>query len=705
MTLLSVRPRGPRSGPSRPLSTKRRPTNNSLSISSDVIELTDSESDEERLVTKELSRHTAKSGQFLSRKQSTTKPLGASVSAENIPSSSAQRESKTDFLPLFLSSDEENVPPSRKSSLPPINEDLPVVDEMQLKHPEPDHVQHAKQPIKSQATEQDTQSAMLAQVLELVPDVQPEYAEELIAQHSATRPGEVLEAVINALFQNPTYPKIGRKGKRKSTDERHDEGRNKRHRLDEPGYSHLDRVYKGGVHYPDLSIEHLMVDFPDIPKPHIRKTLYTYKSLYAPTHLHFLEEKKRGPPFAYVPKKTLYKPSSKGKHPALEDLEFEQERSWLLQKLKEDEIKMDVAVAEQINQQEYEDCGEGIECGCCFTAYPFDKMIQCPDAHLFCSECMSSYAENLLGSHNININCMDQSGCKLPFPLSELRRFLPDKLLELYERVKQRKEIEMAGLEGLEECPFCEYKCVIENANERLFRCGNDETCGAITCRQCKKMDHLPKSCKEMEEDKILDGRHVIEEAMTHALLRNCPSCQKSFVKEEGCNKMTCPHCRTLSCYVCRQAVTGYDHFNQAVPGTPGSSTSISKKCPLWEPVESRHAQEVKAAAEKALEQYKRDHPDVSETDITVDSLKVPVLERAPIAAADPLGYGLPGMPRHNPYAQVPPPPFPQLQHHNLVRYQPGYFVGPLVPPNIPEAVLAPAPAPPFRARRIRRWR
>ena len=124
-------------------------------------------------------------------------------------------------------------------------------------------------------------------------------------------------------------------------------------------------------------------------------------------------------------------------------------------------------------------------------------MIQCPDAHLFCSECMVSYAENLLGSHNPSIVCMDQSGCKLPFPDSELRRFLDDKLLQLYERVKQRKEIEMAGLEGLEECPFCEYKVVIENPQEKLFRCEREE-CGAVSCRACKKLvstSHDPLAC------------------------------------------------------------------------------------------------------------------------------------------------------------------------------------------------------------------
>lgn len=112
---------------------------------------------------------------------------------------------------------------------------------------------------------------------------------------------------------------------------------------------------------------------------------------------------------------------------------------------------------------------------------------------------MLQYAENLLGSHNVNIQCMDQSGCKLAFPDSELRRFLTPKLLALYERVKQGKEIEMAGLAGLEECPFCEYKCVIENPDEKLFHCGNEDDCGAVTCRNCKRLviyalDHIHNS-------------------------------------------------------------------------------------------------------------------------------------------------------------------------------------------------------------------
>lgn len=76
--------------------------------------------------------------------------------------------------------------------------------------------------------------------------------------------------------------------------------------------------------------------------------------------------------------------------------------------------------------------------------------------------------------------------------------------MELWERIKQEKAIEQAGIEGLEvlclishivyltysfplqSCPFCSYSVVIENEQERLFRCESEE-CGIVSCRACKK--------------------------------------------------------------------------------------------------------------------------------------------------------------------------------------------------------------------------
>jgi len=113
-------------------------------------------------------------------------------------------------------------------------------------------------------------------------------------------------------------------------------------------------------------------------------------------------------------------------------------------------------------------------------------MVQCPDAHLFCKSCMFVYASNLLGEHNHNIVCMDQSGCTLHFPQSQLEHFLTPALLDLYHRVKQCKEIEDACLENLEECPFCDYKCIIEDKTNTSFQC-RSEGCGVVSCRKCKQ--------------------------------------------------------------------------------------------------------------------------------------------------------------------------------------------------------------------------
>jgi hypothetical protein len=114
-------------------------------------------------------------------------------------------------------------------------------------------------------------------------------------------------------------------------------------------------------------------------------------------------------------------------------------------------------------------------------------MIQCPEAHLFCGNCMRAHASSLLGTQNPDIKCFDLSGCNALIPESELRRFLPDEMLRLWERARQRKDIQSANLKGLEECPFCDYSVIIEFSEERLLRCGNKDVCGMVSCRACKK--------------------------------------------------------------------------------------------------------------------------------------------------------------------------------------------------------------------------
>ncbi|TBU39099.1 hypothetical protein BD309DRAFT_873009 [Dichomitus squalens] len=479
----------------------------------------------------------------------------------------------------------------------------------------------------------------VAQVLEIIPDALPAHVFSLIEQYYPNHKDRVVETVLHNLFENPDYPKADAKGKgkRKREGEGEPQDRAVKPKVD---YGDKTRRREGGLHYVALALEALDSEFVYIPSAHIRAVFNAHSMLYAPTYLELLAQQRRVP----LPYKPMMRPRNKGKGKRVQkhDDELDLEMQWVRERLEEEEARR---VAEAEEEARLKEEG-GIECGCCFCEYPFDKMIQCPEAHLFCTSCMLTYAETKLGEHDARIVCMDQSGCKLAFPESELRRFLTPKLLELYERVKQRKEIEAAGLEGLEECPFCEYKVVIENDEERLFRCEN-EGCGAVTCRKCKKLDHLPKSCKEAEDDKKLDARHAIEEAMTHALMRNCPKCQKAFIKEMGCNKMTCPNCGTLSCYICRKIIQGYDHFNQASPSQIKSSNP--NKCALWDAsgVEGRHSDEVAAAAKRALEEYRRAHPEIDEKDLHVELPPPP-----PPPAPGPARVGAPAHPHLPPHPQ-----------------------------------------------------
>ena len=115
--------------------------------------------------------------------------------------------------------------------------------------------------------------------------------------------------------------------------------------------------------------------------------------------------------------------------------------------------------------------------------------MQCPDAHLFCMECARRAAEETIGNSKVVRQCdyialvsrgifpyalgsllcgskrlqggMNSRTCPYrttayhsynckPFPISEVRRFLPAKTIDRWESIKQDKAIKEAGIEGLE---------------------------------------------------------------------------------------------------------------------------------------------------------------------------------------------------------------------------------------------------------------
>jgi TRIAD3 protein (E3 ubiquitin-protein ligase RNF216) len=154
------------------------------------------------------------------------------------------------------------------------------------------------------------------------------------------------------------------------------------------------------------------------------------------------------------------------------------------------------------------------------------------------------------------------------------------------------------------------------------------------------------------ESSSRLTAKHVVEEAMTDALVRKCNSCKKPFLKEGGCNKMTC-QCGNVQCFLCSKNVADYSHFGDAIG-----------QCQMYGDMKEYLEKQVFAAQETTVKQILQSRRDLKDDDIRVD--KAPnarpliVENNAQGHFRNPVNthpWGVPGVAPLFPY--FPPPPAP----------------------------------------------
>lgn len=197
--------------------------------------------------------------------------------------------------------------------------------------------------------------------------------------------------------------------------------------------------------------------------------------------------------------------------------------------------------ARRLTEAEYKEAGALVECKCCYGEFPLEEMAQCDDGHTFCCGCCRSAAKAAMDQGLTLFKCLSSDGCEFGFPRSQIQKFLPEREFEAYMGMVGAEEIRKAGLKHLEECPFCPFKAIVEDENDKVFHCLNPK-CGRESCRRCHQLNHLPLSCSEVTREKREDSlRLAVEKAMDDARIRRCPGCQKDFIKEEGCNFIHCP--------------------------------------------------------------------------------------------------------------------------------------------------------------------
>lgn len=489
--------------------------------------------------------------------------------------------------------------------------------------------------------------AALKNICEMFPDCSPDYVAERLAAYVDLRPEERADKVVDEIVAAAgSYPKRGTAPSGSSSKPNKDTLRD---------YGRVEEVQiTFGPAYPSESRAILRHEFPRLVDTTISNALSQRNQQFAPTFTYLFQlmemiDNGTLPRGMNVPLKdaaTIPKPANKGKGkhgagfsgaPVATDARLKEELLWV-QRWKEAEaakLSSDDAVYIMDSQNNPELAGDGgsveLECGCCFAEYPLRETVACEAGHSFCKTCARQHAETLIGARKTAIACMStevEGGCKSVFPRHEVRRFLPEKNFAGWEKLVQQEEIRMAlGGAKLIECPFCDFAVLDESGEDdaangnSLFHCQNPG-CMVVSCRLCSKPNHLPKKCDDVVKDKALQVQHKVEEAMTDALVRTCPKCPNSrFFKIDGCNKLTCPTCGSVICYLCREIIRGYDHFSHGGDGKPNPGGK--DKCALWDDTKRNDAMLVNDAATKALEELKQKDPDVTEA-VKVDLAAVP---------------------------------------------------------------------------------
>ncbi|GAA6014563.1 hypothetical protein JCM11491_004542 [Sporobolomyces phaffii] len=453
----------------------------------------------------------------------------------------------------------------------------------------------------------------LAQLLQLLPDLLPSHAEEVLA--SPQFEGDLDRIMDHLLSVSGGYPKVVVEGDAAKAEEEIDWGDVKVRQRKEGDKSAL---------YKRLALDQLYTDFPLLPTTVIKQTYLSPElasSYFAPAYLSLYTRSKAGD-FDQQLLKNRRKPTKKvtkwvrgedgvgGQEVEIEERDdgLEKEMEWVKKKLlaqrKEKKRKQNLEKAEQAEQvridkmnEKARKAGRAQECQCCFDEVALEYTAACEKGHLFCHECAIKNASHQIGDQKYTLPCM--TDCDSSFSPRGFGAWLPNKMKVALERLQADKESEMAfeGVEGFEKCPFCSFAMYIENENERLFRCLNKEECGKVSCRKCRKEGHVPLSCEEADQESRMGGVHAVEDAMAEAMIRSCPKCKLRYFKGEACNKITCSKCGTLSCYVCGVIVKDYNHFDQSAPGSAGGNSS---KCPMFDDTEMRHFNEVEEARKKA---------------------------------------------------------------------------------------------------------
>ena len=229
---------------------------------------------------------------------------------------------------------------------------------------------------------------------------------------------------------------------------------------------------------------------------------------------------------------------------------------------------------------EFEAISKITTCRCCYTDdIANSDLVKCSkvsseNQHLVCSDCITGSIKSNISEGVGTFACIfdNSEKCGGVYDTEILKTVLDaDTMSKLAELVEVKEASAKAlKLDNYQLCPFCSrFGCVLIAP-----AIGECEKCGKHWCATCRREDHGSRHCYELEfklgtsiRQWCDDIDRMIHEIMTNQTAHRCPKCKSTFIKEEGCNKITCNKCHAYSCYVCGDLIpkeVSYQHFGES---------------------------------------------------------------------------------------------------------------------------------------------
>lgn len=113
-------------------------------------------------------------------------------------------------------------------------------------------------------------------------------------------------------------------------------------------------------------------------------------------------------------------------------------------------------------------------------------MVQCGGGHQICFECIEKQVNEILygglRAHG-SLSCISISHCKKSIYLSEIRKVIPNDVVERYEYPQAQDALSEAKIKNLIYCPFCSVPYEIDKC-ALVLDCPNSK-CLKASCIQC----------------------------------------------------------------------------------------------------------------------------------------------------------------------------------------------------------------------------